>query len=114
MYFDRTNGMLPAADLDLDAIWMCHLNPIWIWFQDLKSGIPICNLARVKARGDLDLDKSDAELSKLGKHKDHHGCCQSNPCRLIWCLIGLKLYYFFRLIIINAAPQGPPAPRSQA
>ncbi|CAK9089715.1 unnamed protein product [Durusdinium trenchii] len=38
--------------------------------QDLKTGIPICNLARVKARGNLDSDKSDPELSKLGKTKD--------------------------------------------
>lgn len=36
--------------------------------QDLRSGIPICNLARVKCR-DLDLEKSD-ELQKLGKNKD--------------------------------------------
>ena len=35
--------------------------------QDLRSGIPICNLARVKCR-DLDLEKSD-ELQKLGKNK---------------------------------------------
>eukprot|EP00435_Cladocopium_sp_Y103_P072179 s165_g39.t1 len=38
--------------------------------QDLKSGIPICNLARVKCRGNLDSDRSDAELQKLGKNKD--------------------------------------------
>ena len=42
--------------------------------EDLKTGIPICNLARVKARGNLDSDKSDPELSKLGKTKDRKHC----------------------------------------
>lgn len=37
--------------------------------EDLKTGIPICNLARVTARGDLDLAKSEGELAKLGKSK---------------------------------------------
>ncbi|CAE7639145.1 SBNO1 [Symbiodinium pilosum] len=39
--------------------------------QDLKTGIPVCNLARVKSRGKLDAAHSaDPELAKLGKAKD--------------------------------------------
>ncbi|CAE7649463.1 pksJ [Symbiodinium microadriaticum] len=39
--------------------------------QDLKTGIPVCNLARVRTRGELDAAHSaDPELAKLGKNKD--------------------------------------------
>ncbi|CAE7253047.1 let-765 [Symbiodinium sp. CCMP2456] len=39
--------------------------------QDLKTGIPVCNLARVRTRGALDAAHSaDPELAKLGKNKD--------------------------------------------
>ncbi|CAJ1340021.1 unnamed protein product [Effrenium voratum] len=38
--------------------------------QDLNTGIAICNLARVKVTGELDDDKTDRELAKLGKTKD--------------------------------------------
>lgn len=53
------------------------------WAQDLRSGIPICNLARVKCRGDLDLEKSDAELQKLGKKKALRSCCAAAPKRVV-------------------------------
>eukprot|EP00439_Symbiodinium_sp_Y106_P005951 s5968_g1.t1 len=39
--------------------------------QDLKTGIPVCNLARVRTRGELDAAHgADPELAKLGKNKD--------------------------------------------
>lgn len=37
--------------------------------KDLNTGIAICNLARVKVTGELDDDKTDRELAKLGKTK---------------------------------------------
>ena len=52
--------MSATSDLYQDAVRDLH---------DLKTDIPICNLSEVKAKGFLDDDKKDRQLSKLGKKK---------------------------------------------
>lgn len=52
--------MSATSDLYQDAVRDLH---------DLKTNIPICKLSEVKAKGLLDDDKKDRQLSKLGKKK---------------------------------------------